>query len=97
MAITIIGWIAVGIIAILLLLWAYASLLDYRDFIRNKRYYKNLDMFADKINGHKHWLNSPERIPYRELFNYVVDGMRKGYISGDALREKVDEIIAKNK
>lgn len=97
MVIIIIGWFTVALIAICLFLWAYSEITDYNIRRLNKRYYKNLDTFADKISGHKHWLNSPERVPFRELFKFIVEGMRQGHISGEALRNKVDEIINKNK
>lgn len=95
MIITIIGWITVFIILVLLALLGYSEIVEINIRKANKRYYKNLDKFADRINGHRHWLNSPERLPYRDLFTFIVDGLRKGHISGEALREKVDEIIAK--
>lgn len=86
----------IGVLAIALVVWLNIS--EWLDSQAEKRAYRkakeSFDYVARNIEGCQYWLNSYEREPYRQMFMFIVDCMRKyNNVPASELRDKVDEII----
>ena len=97
MIITTLGWGALIIITLILVLIIHSVIDNYRERKRTENYYKTLEDFGSRITDCRYWLNSEERLPYQELFDSIVKEIKLGGLRGDSLRDKVDEIIKKQK
>jgi len=95
MIITTLGWGALIVIALVIILIIYSVIDNYIERKRTENYYKTLKEFGSRISDCRYWLNSEERLPYQELFDFIVKEIKEGGLRGDSLRDKVDEIINK--
>lgn len=96
MIITTLGWGSVIVLALIVILIIYSSIDNYREIKRREKYYKTLEDFGSRISDCRYWLNTEDRQPYQELFDFIVKEIKEGDLRGDSLRDKVDEIINKH-
>lgn len=97
MIITVLGWGMVIIIFLIISLCIYYYLDSYLHKKKVKDYYKTLEDASNSMRHARYWLNSKEREPYQKFYDYILDSMKNGRVSGDFLRQKVDEIIKENR
>ena len=91
--ITILGYIFATIICLCVIGWAYSELsLAYYKFII-KIEDKGVNKFLDRQEGNSYWISNDDRKPFGEFHSYIFTQFRKGGVSGNSIRDKVDEII----
>lgn len=97
MIITILGWGVLIVIGSILFSWAISAIKDvwYSKMARIKR--KGVEEFARRCKDNRYWLNESDRRPFQELYDFILERMEHGTISGQSLRDKVDGIILKKK
>lgn len=86
----------IGGIFVAIIIWINVS--EWLDSRSERRAYRkakeSFDYVARNIEGCQYWLNSQDRQPYREMFMYIVECMKKyNNVPASELRTKVDEII----
>lgn len=98
MIISILGWIVIVVVAIFIVLCLVGLFIRRKESRRLKVVTEGKAQFASRLNDASYWLNSDERKPYGELLTFIYGYFKTyGAVREEAIRDKVDEIIEKQK
>lgn len=94
--ITYLGWTFLVLLTII----AIIALIGFIQTIKENRFNRKKKQLHDDIvhqlRSSSDWLDSPERVPFRDFLDYITKNIEKyDYVSSEKLREEVDRIVEK--
>lgn len=98
MIIAFLGWLTLIVVVLCLMYWFYCEVRYGIDCYKQKLRWEGVKKFAQENRQHSHWLDSEERKAFREFYIHIFNRMKINYhLSGEDLRNKVDQILKENK